>query len=357
MYLYRGLNSRDYELYRSNKDILCNLTRKNLSIKNSRDIIYEVAKKDLSLSLDRIIGHVSGLNINYSCWISSSSDYNYVLTEYCIPQCGRYNIDLQRKNVIVVDTDKEINEKIDRNSTNTSDYIGHYIDLSNNNLSKYVTDKFVFPISENIKSYNYCNIRSVHPIDYIPNVNRFNNFAYGASEHLFFISIKKNDIKYIIKPLIQDIIYSYTYGIKDRLLIENIIDTCMKNKSLIEEGIANNTYNFTPDELKLINYLYVEKDNKYNNLIDLIEKYYHNTHDIVSDYEVLKDMKRNILSKITGLIDIKLVDDSIYVINDKLNNQGLLYNNKKINKRNKNDIIFITDENGNLHRGNSKLKK
>ena len=354
MYLYRGINDRDYELWRSNKDILCNLTRNDLKNKNIEKIKSEVFRGDLSLSLDRIIGHVSGLNMKQSCWISSSSDYNHVLREYCIPQCGKYNTDPQRKNIIVInaDKDKEITEDVDREAKNVSDYNSHYIDLSNNNLSKYVNNGFICPISINEKSYNYNGNNK-----YIPKITGFNNFAYGSSEHLFLNSIKKEDIKYLITPLMQDIIYAYTYKIEDSSLIENIIDNLMKYELLIQENINNNVYNFNDEEMKLINYLYIEKNNKYNNVIDLVIKNYDNTHDIVNDYEILKDIKRNILSKITELNTITLVDDSIYVINDTLNNKGILVNNRKINQRNKYDIIYTTDKYGNIHNGYSKIKK
>lgn len=355
MYLYRGLNERDYNFYCLNEDIKCNLSR-DTNDPNIPIIIYEVSKMDLSLSLDRIIGHVSGNNIKNSCWISASSDYNYVLREYCIPQCGRYNHDSQRKNVIVIDSNQEINESIDRNATNTSDYISYYINLSNNNLQKYVDDMFIRPLSVNFKSYFYGKNNKDRFDDYIPDVQGFSNFASGASEYLFFVSIKKEKIKYIISPLMQDIIYSYTCGSRDNLLIEEIIDVCMSYEDLIKKGIVNNVYNFTEEEKKLIEYLYTEKDNKYNNAIDLVIEKYDNSHDIVEDFESVKNLKRSILSKITGLDSISLVDDSIYVINDDLNNKGLLVNNNRINDRNRNDILYVTDENGDLHKGNSKVK-
>lgn len=355
MYLYRGLNLRDYCLYCLGKDINCNLSRES---KNGykHNIIYEVAHKNLSLSLDRTIGHVSGNNVKNSCWISTSSDYNFVLREYCIPQCGRYNMDSHRKNIIVIDAKHEIDETVDRNAINTSDFIGHYINLSNNNLQKYVKNKFIGPLSENYDSYFYGKGKRVHLDGDIADVQGFSNFSSGASEYLFYISIKNEDIKYIINPLMQDIIYSYTYGLKDNLLIEKIIDTCMGYENIIKNGIINNYYNFTDEEKSLIEYLYTEKDNKYNNVIDLVIENYDNSHDIVSDYECIKDLKRNILKKITGSDRINLADDCIYVINDELNNKGLLVNNKLINKKNKNDILYVTDKDGNLHEGNKEVK-
>jgi len=355
MYLFRGLNERDYNLYCTNKDILCNLSRYN-NDPDMYNIIYEVSKKDLSLSLDRIIGHVSGKNIKYSAWISASSDYNYVLKEYCIPQCGRYNLDSHRKNVIVIDSNNKIDENIDRNSTNLTDYIGYYINLSNNNLQKYVNNEFVLPLSKNEKSYYSTTSNVAYSDDYIPNIQGFSNFATGASEYLFFISIKKENIKYIIDPLMQDIIYAYTYGLNDNSLIERIIDLCMNYEYLIKNRINNNFYNFTDKEISLINYLYTEKNDKYNNAIDLVVENYDRSHDIVIDYENIKNLKRSILSKITGLDNINIVDDSIYVINDTLNNNGILSNNHIINKRNMHDILYVTDEDGNLHKGNSKVK-
>jgi len=355
MYLFRGLNERDYDMYHLNSNIPCNLSR-HINNPDMQEIIREITKKDLSLSLDRIIGHVSGKNIKYSAWISASSDYNYVLREYCIPQCGRYNIDTYRKNVIVIDSNNEINKNNDRNSTNVSDYIGYYIDLSNNNLQKYVDSKFILPLSKNDKSYYYTKTKTMYSDDYIPNIQGFSNFATGASEYLFFVSIKKENIKYIIDPLMQDIIYAYTYGLDDTILIEKIIDTCMSHEHLIKNRISENFYNFTDEEISLINYLYTERNNKYNNVIDLVIENYDSSHDIVIDYERIKNLKRSILSKITGLNNISVVDDSIYVINDTLNNNGMLSNNHVINKRNIHDILYVTDEDGNLHKGNSKVK-
>lgn len=351
MYLFRGLNERDYNLYCSKSDILCNLSR-SINDPDLKKIITEIETKDLSLSLDRIICHVSGKNINYSCWISTSSDFNYVLKEYCIPQSGRYNLDSQRKNVIVINSNNEINQSINRNSINTSDYIGHYINLSNNNLQKYVNNKFILPLSINEQSYFYKNI----PF-YISRVQGISNFATGASEYLFYRSIKHEDIKYIIDPLMQDIIYTYTCNLEDNSLIEKVIDICMMNEHLIKNNINNNYYNFTNKEIDLINYLYTEIDNKYKNAIDLVVENYNNNHNIVNNYENIKDLKRNILSKITNLNNISIIDDSIYVINDELNNKGILNNNKIINDRNIHDILYVTDEYGNLHKGNSKVKK
>ena len=60
MYLYRGINDRDYELWRSNKDILCNLTRNDLKNKNISDIdnrVEKVGLKQLSENLN--VGEVT----------------------------------------------------------------------------------------------------------------------------------------------------------------------------------------------------------------------------------------------------------------------------------------------------------
>ena len=56
MYLYRALNEYDLESIKSDGNIYCNLTRRNAN----NQITSEIEKGNLGLSLDRIIGHVSG---------------------------------------------------------------------------------------------------------------------------------------------------------------------------------------------------------------------------------------------------------------------------------------------------------
>ena len=82
---------------------------------------------------------------------------------------------------------------------------------------------------------------------------------------------------------------------------------------------------------------------KYNSLITLIKYVFPYSKNIKDNYEALKEIKRRILRKITGLEEIKIVDDKIYVFNDldEINN---------FSKKSKNNIIYCVDNNNLLEK-------
>ena len=109
MYLFRALNDFDMECISKYSIISCNLFRSYLDVstkKKALKIMKELVSTNITTSLDRIIGHVNGKALNYSCWISTSDDLLFALKEYAIPQSGTYNIDLYRKNVAILEFDK-----------------------------------------------------------------------------------------------------------------------------------------------------------------------------------------------------------------------------------------------------------
>lgn len=311
-----------------------------------KKIINEVFGKnligDFSLAIDRIIGHINGKNLNYSLWISTSKDFNYVAREYTIPQNGNYNIDDYRKEIIVIKSDRKIEVENDRNSRNASSFSGRFIDVSNHRLKEYNKKGLILPYAQNKNSSApLSEILKSFIIDengnlvYKRRIDGFDNFAYSANEVLFFDSINKDDIALKLNPLMQDIIYTYTHD-------KSIEET---NKLVFEIYKRFHDKDFrhllSKEELNIYNYLYVPHEGKYNSLITLINNVYLNSYDIEQAYEILKMVKRGILMKITDLNSISIVDDDIYVLNSI--EEAMNFSNKK-----RHDIIYCLDHEKNL---------
>lgn len=220
MYLYRALNEYDLESIKSDGNIYCNLTRRNAN----NQITSEIEKGNLGLSLDRIIGHVSGKNLKSSGWISTSGDFNFVAGEYTIPQNGRYNLDSFRKEIalISVDEHQEITGNIYNRKNQSTSYYGKYIDLSNNKFLNHYEKYFIRPLYSNPDSYYYDPIRDLKLLlqNKVPPITTFNNFAKAATEILFLYKINNENIIKILSPLMQDIIYDRTFKLKDNYLVE-----------------------------------------------------------------------------------------------------------------------------------------
>ena len=112
--LYRALNAYDVKNWKEEQTIKANIVRsykeyknkKTAKAKNILNIFSEVYYQKMSLALDRIIAHVGGKNMKYSCWISTSKSFNFVAEEYAIPQTGKYNIDMSRKPIAIIDKEK-----------------------------------------------------------------------------------------------------------------------------------------------------------------------------------------------------------------------------------------------------------
>lgn len=347
-YFYRAVN--EHEISNNHNGYLCNLNihkDDNEKMKKAfKKIINEVFGKnligDFSLAIDRIIGHINGKNLNYSLWISTSKDFNYVAREYTIPQNGNYNIDDYRKEIIVIKSDRKIEVENDRNSRNVSLFSGKFIDVSNHRLKEYNKKGLILPYAQNKNSSApLSEILKSFIIDkngnlvYKRRIDGFDNFAYSANEVLFFDSINKDDIALKLNPLMQDIIYTYTHD-------KSIEET---NKLVFEIYKRFHDKDFrhllSKEELNIYNYLYVPHEGKYNSLITLINNVYLNSYDIEQAYEILKMVKRGILMKITDLNSISIVDDDIYVLNSI--EEAMNFSNKK-----RHDIIYCLDHEKNL---------
>lgn len=360
---YRALNGYDTKNYESNGIIYANIIRSfNENEKNKKNIQKRVIKifnevyfKNMSLSLDRVIAHVTGKNMKYTCWISTSKSFNFVAEEYSIPQNGTYNVDMSRKNIAIIAGKKVLDAKNVRNEAgreNIINHFGEYLDISNNRLNDLYEKECINPLYKNKDSYYSSeSFKDVLNSDKT-RIDGFNNFAASAEEVLFFTKIEKDDIVAVISPLMQDIIYTFSKGLKG-LEEEQVVLEKLKEFVNIDSDINNfKKYNFTNEEINLIKFLYTQReDGLYNSLVDLISYFYNEQINIMDLYELLKEIKKSILRKITKKTDIELLDNEIYVLDYEHICKKSLLNGKKINNTNKHDIIYYTDEAKKLIKG------
>ena len=371
MYLFRALNDFDMECISKYSIISCNLFRSYLDVstkKQALEIMTELVSTNITTSLDRIIGHVNGKALNYSCWISTSDDLLFTLKEYAIPQSGTYNIDMYRKNVAILGFDES--DKINLASLDFKDkdeYKKMYsktLDLTNNKLGYYFNQGLIKPLSTNEDSFkvsidswckNYNQESGVHGIS---------GFASKAGENVVYYRINNDKIKRVLTPLDQDIIYAifidlirkYKKEERNPSVIRNYmfkaLNKYLKKYTNIDNDICISNYGFSKTEMAMIENLYkVDANGHYNALINNVVGDCKKI-DAVKYYEHLKNIKRDIISKITGLDNVMLLDDDIKVLNEYLFN--------KMSKSQKdaviNDVIYYQDSNYQIILGNE-LKK
>lgn len=371
MYLFRALNDFDMECISKYSIISCNLFRSYLDVstkKQALEIMTELVSTNITTSLDRIIGHVNGKALNYSCWISTSDDLLFTLKEYAIPQSGTYNIDMYRKNVAILEFDESDMINLDSLDFKDKDeYEKMYskaLDLTNNKLGNYFNQGLIKPLSTNEDSFkvsidswckNYNQESGVHGIS---------GFASKAGENVVYYRINNDKIKRVLTPLDQDIIYAifidlirkYKKEERNPSVIRNYmfkaLNKYLKKYTNIDNDICISNYGFSKTEMAMIENLYkVDANGHYNALINNVVGDCKKI-DAVKYYEHLKNIKRDIISKITGLDNVMLLDDDIKVLNEYLFN--------KMSKSQKdaviNDVIYYQDSNYQIILGNE-LKK
>ena len=373
MYLFRALNDFDMECISKYSIISCNLFRSSLDVstkKQALEIMTELVSTNITTSLDRIIGHVNGKALNYSCWISTSDDLLFTLKEYAIPQSGTYNIDLYRKNVAILGFDES--DKINLASLDFKDkdeYKKMYsktLDLTNNKLGNYFNQGLIKPLSTNEDSFKVSIDSWCKSYNQESSVHGISGFASKAGENVVYYRINKDKIKRILTPLDQDILYAIFIDLirKDKKEERNLnkidernymlkaLNKYLKKYANIDNDIHTSKYDFSKIEKQIIDYLYkLDKNGHYNALISLIPQYCKTT-DAVDFYDKLKIIKRLIIRRITGIDNVMLLDDDIKVLNEYLFN--------KMSKSQKaaviNDVIYYQDSNYQIISGNE-LKK
>lgn len=379
MYLFRALNDFDMECISKYSIISCNLFRSYLDVstkKEAKKIMKELVSTNITTSLDRIIGHVNGKALNYSCWISTSDDLLFALKEYAIPQSGTYNIDLYRKNVAILEFDKS--DKINLASLDFKDkdeYKKMYsktLDLTNNKLDDYFNQGLIKPLSTNEDSFkvsidSWC---KSHDPELELSLHGISGFASKAGENVVYYRINKDKIKRVLTPLDQDIIYAIFIDlirkdkkeernlskIEERNYMLKALDKYLDKYANIDNDICISNYGFSKTEMAMIENLYkVDANGHYNALINNVVGDCKNI-DAVKYYEHLKNIKRNIISKITGLDNVMLLDDDIKVLNEKLYQEKQALLNDAAFKKYLNDVIYYQDSNYQIISGNE-LKK
>ena len=359
--------------------ISCNLFRSYLDVstkKEAKKIMAELVNTNITTSLDRIIGHVNGKALNYSCWISTSDDLLFALKEYAIPQSGTYNIDLYRKNVAILEFDKS--DKINLASLDFKDkdeYKKMYsktLDLTNNKLGDYFNQGLIKPLSTNEDSFkvsidSWC---KSHDPELELSLHGISGFASKAGENVVYYRINKDKIKRVLTPLDQDIIYAIFIDlirkdkkeernlnkIEERNYMLKALDKYLDKYANIDNDICISNYGFSKTEMAMIENLYkVDANGHYNALINNVVGDCKNI-DAVKYYEHLKNIKRNIISKITGLDNVMLLDDDIKVLNEKLYQEKQALLNDAAFKKYLNDVIYYQDSNYQIISGNE-LKK
>ncbi len=379
MYLFRALNDFDMECISKYSIISCNLFRSYLDVstkKEAKKIMTELVSTNITTSLDRIIGHVNGKALNYSCWISTSDDLLFTLKEYAIPQSGTYNIDLYRKNVAILEFDKS--DKINLASLDFKDkdeYKKMYsktLDLTNNKLDDYFNQGLIKPLSTNEDSFkvsidSWC---KSHDPELELSLHGISGFASKAGENVVYYRINKDKIKRVLTPLDQDIIYAIFIDlirkdkkeernlskIEERNYMLKALDKYLDKYANIDNDICISNYGFSKTEMAMIENLYkVDANGHYNALINNVVGDCKNI-DAVKYYEHLKNIKRNIISKITGLDNVMLLDDDIKVLNEKLYQEKQALLNDAAFKKYLNDVIYYQDSNYQIISGNE-LKK
>ena len=379
MYLFRALNDFDMECISKYSIISCNLFRSYLDVSTKKEalkIMKELVSTNITTSLDRIIGHVNGKALNYSCWISTSDDLLFTLKEYAIPQSGTYNIDLYRKNVAILEFDES--DKINLASLDFKDkdeYKKMYskaLDLTNKKLGDYFNQGLIKPLSTNEDSFkvsidSWC---KSHDPELELSLHGISGFASKAGENVVYYRINKDKIKRVLTPLDQDILYAIFIDLirKDKKEEENLskikernymllaLNEYLGNYANIDNDIYISNYGFSKTEMAMIENLYkVDANGHYNALINNVVGDCKNI-DAVKYYEHLKNIKRDIISKITGLDNVMLLDDDIAVLNEKLYQEKKALLNDAAFKKYLNDVIYYQDSNYQIISGNE-LKK
>ena len=351
MILYRAINKKDEESLKKYDEIICsyshtyldyiikykNIDEKlfNKRFKSKIAIDYRIYMLyDRKEVLNGILGHINGKKLkgNKSPWISTTTDYRFAITEYAVPQAGVYNTSTERKPIIVIEKNniyKEV-EKVKELRNSKEENFG--IDLRNNNLENLFEEDAIEP-ETTIKESN-------------TRVTGLSNFATAANEVLIYKRIPKEDIKLILYPFMQDIIYTCNID------MDKSYEFTKEHEQELKE-IYNNLYNQLGNYSKIFKELYPTYE-KGNNLTELLIKYYDclPCDTIENKYEYMKHIKRKILEKAIEEINKKLNQNlKIYELVDE---KVLVKNINRIGKKeNKviNDIIIL-EKDGRLYRFN-----
>lgn len=346
MILYRAINKTDEYLLEKIGRIPCSYLNQNEKelikykdldeekrdtlLENNYNALYEqYILQERGYAIDTIVGHVNGktLNSTKTPWISTTSDCRFAISEYAVPQSGKYNKSGSRKPVIVIEKENIYKDVKDVKKLRLSKEKDFGIDLRNDNIS-ILYEKGAIDPTNNRK---------------LPGIK---GFSTKASEVLIYKEISKKDIKLIIYPFIQDIIYSCNI---DMDKCYNLFISNEEKLKILYNDLCDNLGNYK----KIFKELYPTYETG-NNLTDLLIKYNDclPNDTIENKYEYVKHIKRRILEitiqefnkRFNSKLKLnKIVDEKILVKNT---NRISIKENKDIN-----DIILV-EQNGELYKFN-----
>ena len=367
MILYRALSTIDKINLEKNDAVVCTLRDHRVNIpdikynklrKNDKACLndYDVCFGKYSIivpSLDCIIGHIEGgkLKSNNSPWISTSTDFNHVVTEYAIPQAGNYNNESGRRTVIAVDyNDNMVYDTAEkllliRNKINNFNFA---VDLRNGKLNEYYEKGAISLASCNPDLYSY-NVLKDLTINYNGKnkISGFAGYATVANEVLVHGLIKAGSISLTLSPFIQDILYGCNIKITD---VNKAREMCYKINDALSNELAKS-------QNQLLKELYPNIKSG-NNLTDYLSDNYNDIsgNSLEDKYQFLKNEKIELLKGFVKSLNLnpnssfKLVDDKILVSS---------YDNIKSMKNNVRNLydILIIEKDGLLYKYNSSLNK
>ena len=344
MIVYRAINENDeFNLKVFGNDMNCSLLNSCIrylktgagDLEVLRDYYTLCIKGKRKYALDTIIGHINGekTGVELSPWISVSPDFEFVASEYSIPQAGKYNSTNRRKPIVIVDIeDREIKRTVkDIKSLRENDTKRSFtIDLRNGNLNNLYINGAISAekYNEDMPGYDekQAALKEVNAENgYINSVGGFSNFSKSTDELLVFKAIEKSSVMAILSPALVDIIYACNID------VDRNIGFILKNYNSLNKFLAN--YNS-----KLIG----------TNLIKVLENknVFIAGGNIEIKYKNIKKMKLTEIKRIVEYINKKyktnfeatrVIDDKVYV---------KYYNNlPNLSKKGRNDLLLIEKDN------------
>ena len=334
--LFRALSSYDEENYNTKgeiKSLLFKPVTSKKRLEKKQEYYNLCIEGNGEYALDTVVGHVQGrkLQVETSCWISTTSNFDLACSEYAIPQSGNYNHFDNRKNVVRIEVEKSKilsdNEKIkELRNTNMPDEV--FIDLRDGKLNSYYNDSLVSEtFNLNMPGYDWIKDFNRRFFGTKTSVDGFSNYATASKEVLAYKEIKSELIKSLYVPLQQDILYGSNVILDiDINLLETVYkQLTQKQKEFFKLLYPNITTGANLTDILLQNYKLIEGMNIY-------EK-----------YETLKKQKIEMLSILTNIINDKSRESKLN-IQRVVDNGILVYSLDmpyELSKSSINDVIII----------------
>ena len=334
--LFRALSSYDEENYNTKgeiKSLLFKPVTSKKRLEKKQEYYNLCIEGNGEYALDTVVGHVQGrkLQVETSCWISTTSNFGLACSEYAIPQSGNYNHFDNRKNVVRIEVEKSKilsdNEKIkELRNTNMPDEV--FIDLRDGKLNSYYNDSLVSEtFNLNMPGYDWIKDFNRRFFGTKTSVDGFSNYATASKEVLAYKEIKSELIKSLYVPLQQDILYGSNAILDiDINLLETVYkQLTQKQKEFFKLLYPTITTGANLTDILLQNYKLIEGMNIY-------EK-----------YEILKKQKIEMLSILTNIINDKSRESKLN-IQRVVDNGILVYSLDmpyELSKSSINDVIII----------------